>query len=206
MSIQFLYKDGEEAAVDECGRPEPMDYVVDEKQYRLETLSPYTQCLTKLSQEESGKRVAIHIEDGAKADTDIAMRENFSKRNYTLYIDQDKARSFKPLLEKCLSVFAAAKQLASTFLQHKDGLISMRVSLVASSRNIGRLSRPCLLDEEHKRTVLAFMDENPSAVWEQVMEQLGQTSIGFKVLKSTLHDFVRKHCNLSLKKAQVNSK
>ncbi|CAO3693817.1 unnamed protein product [Rhizopus microsporus] len=43
------------------------------------------------------------------------------------------------------------------------------------------------------------MDENSSAVWEQVMEQLRQTFAGFKVSKSTLHDFVRKRCNLSQK-------
>lgn len=74
MSIQFLYKDVKGAVVDECGRPEPIDYIVDEEQYRLETLSPYTQCLCKLSQEESGEWVIMQIEDGAKADADIAMR------------------------------------------------------------------------------------------------------------------------------------
>lgn len=74
MSIQFLYKDGKGAVVDEWGRPEPIDYIVDEEQYHLEILSPYAQCLCKLSQEESGEWVIIQIEDGAKADTGIAMR------------------------------------------------------------------------------------------------------------------------------------
>lgn len=139
MSIQFLYEDGKEAVVDECGRPKSMDYLVDEKQYHHETLSPYTKCLSKLSQEESSERVAMQIEGGAKDDADIAMRETLSKRNYTLYTDQDKVRFFKLLFEKRLSVSATAKQLASMFVQHKDGLSSARVTMIAPSRNVGRL-------------------------------------------------------------------
>lgn len=108
-------------------------------------------------------------------------------------------RSFKPLPEKYLHASVAVKQLVSMFVQYKDGLISMGVLLIASLKKIERLIAPCLLNKEHKRTVLAFMDENSSAVWEQVMEQLRQTFAGFKVSKSTLHDFVRKRCNLSQK-------
>lgn len=52
MSIQFLYEDGNGAVVDEYGRPEPMDYIVDEEQHGLETLSSYTQyCLHCLKTE-----------------------------------------------------------------------------------------------------------------------------------------------------------
>lgn len=39
--------------------------------------------------------MAMQIEDSAKADTDIPMRETSSKRNYTLYTDYDKVRYSK---------------------------------------------------------------------------------------------------------------
>ncbi|KAI8092008.1 hypothetical protein BDF21DRAFT_311289, partial [Thamnidium elegans] len=55
VSVQFLYKDGEGTVVDELGRPEPMDYIVDKEQCRLEALSPYTQYLSKLCQEGNNK-------------------------------------------------------------------------------------------------------------------------------------------------------
>ncbi|KAI9468948.1 MAG: hypothetical protein EXX96DRAFT_492598, partial [Benjaminiella poitrasii] len=48
VSVQFLYKDEKGAVVDELGRLEPMDYIVDKEQYRLEALSPSTQYLSKL--------------------------------------------------------------------------------------------------------------------------------------------------------------
>jgi hypothetical protein len=109
MSIQFLYEDGKGTVVDEYGRPEPMDYIVDEEQYRLETLSSYSQYLSKVRQED--KTEAMQIEDSVKPEIDVAMRETSTKRNYTQYADQNKVRYFKLLFEKCLSASAAAKQL-----------------------------------------------------------------------------------------------
>lgn len=202
MSIQFLYEDGKGTIVDEYGRPEPMDYIVDEEQYRLETLSSYTQYLSKLYQEENNKTEAMQIENSVNAEIDVAMREASIKRNYTLYTNQDKVRFFKLLFEKCLSASATAKQLgihvrtaqrwARQYERDPD-------SIFETCRKTGR---PRLLGEEHKKFILDCIDENPSAALEQVMEQLRQVFTGLKASKTTVHDFVRKSCNLSLKKAQ----
>ena len=48
MNIQFLYENGKDSVVDEYDRPEPMDYIVDEEQFRLETLSSHIQYLAQL--------------------------------------------------------------------------------------------------------------------------------------------------------------
>jgi hypothetical protein len=48
MNIQFLYENGKGSVVDEYGRPEPMDYIVDEEQFRFGTLSSHTQYLAQL--------------------------------------------------------------------------------------------------------------------------------------------------------------
>ncbi|KAL1934550.1 hypothetical protein VTP01DRAFT_6732 [Rhizomucor pusillus] len=154
-------EDGQGNAVDEYGRPEPMDYVVDEEQYAFETRSSYTQYLRNLPCE------SIHGSDTmqtgvAKKDVDILMREASVKRAYTLYTDQDKLPQ-----NSCIS----------TFTRLKDEPSSMRI-LIASSRSVKKNGRPPVL--------------------EQLMERLLQRFEGLKVSKSTVYDFVRTQCNLSL--------
>ncbi|KAL1934962.1 hypothetical protein VTP01DRAFT_4102 [Rhizomucor pusillus] len=89
MSIQFFYEDGQGNAVDEYGRSEPTDYVVDEEQYALETTSSYTQYLCNRTRESDGRSDAMQTDD-VKEDVDVRMREASIKRVYTLYTDQDK--------------------------------------------------------------------------------------------------------------------
>ena len=106
MSFQIFYEDGHGNAVDEYGRPEPMDYIIDEERYALETVSSHTQYLHNQPQENN-----FDVDSMAKDDVDVCMKEALSKRVYTLYTDQDKVRFFKLMFEKVMSASAAAKQL-----------------------------------------------------------------------------------------------
>ena len=141
-----------------------MNCIVNEEQYRLETLSSHTQYLSKLHQEENNETQAMQIEDDVKVVTDVAMREMSIKRNYKLYTDQDRLRLLKLLLDKCLSASAAAKRLSIhvraaqrwTKQYNKDP-----DSIFAKHRKIGR---PHLLNEEHKKVILDCIDENPSVI------------------------------------------
>ncbi|ORE11845.1 hypothetical protein BCV72DRAFT_317998 [Rhizopus microsporus var. microsporus] len=155
-----------------------MVYIIDEEQYALETVSSYTQYLHNQPQEN-----------------------NFD-RAYTLYTDQDKVGFFKLTFEKVISASAAEKQLgihvrttqrwaqmyktdpASIFIKHK------------------KTSRSRILHEEHRQVILEYIDKDLSAILEQVMERLVQKFQDLKVSKSTVYNFVRTECNLSLKKAQ----
>ncbi|CEI86016.1 hypothetical protein RMCBS344292_00463 [Rhizopus microsporus] len=110
MSFQIFYEDGHGNAVDEYGRPEPMDYIIDEERYALETVSSHTQYLHNQPQENNFDVDSMADED-AKDDPDICMKEASSKRAYTLYTDQDEVRFFKLVFEKVLSASAAARQL-----------------------------------------------------------------------------------------------
>jgi transposase len=110
MSIQFFYEDGQGNAIDEYVRPEPMDYVVDEERYALETISSYTRYLHNRPRKSDAKSVARETED-AKRNVDVRMWEASAKRAYMLYTDQDKVRFFKLMFEKVLIAWAAAKQL-----------------------------------------------------------------------------------------------
>ncbi|KAL1934460.1 hypothetical protein VTP01DRAFT_6642 [Rhizomucor pusillus] len=109
MSNQFSYEDGQGLVVDEHGRPEPMDYIVDEEVYALQTVSPHTQYLRNIACERNCESFTMHIDE--PKDIDIRMREATTKRTYTIYTDQDKVRFFKLMFERVLSASAAAKQL-----------------------------------------------------------------------------------------------
>ncbi|KAL1929529.1 hypothetical protein VTP01DRAFT_1667 [Rhizomucor pusillus] len=69
--------------VDERGCPEPMDYVVDEEVYALQTVSSLAQYLRSISCERNYEPVATHIDK--PKDIDIRMRETTPRRAYTTY-------------------------------------------------------------------------------------------------------------------------
>ena len=102
---------GKGSIVKEYDRSKPMDYIVDEEPFRLETLSSHTQYLAQLPLKSEKRIDAMQVEKKAKPKGDAIMREISVKRNYTRYSDQDKVRFFKLLFERCLSAAAAAKQL-----------------------------------------------------------------------------------------------
>ncbi|CEG75259.1 hypothetical protein RMATCC62417_10332 [Rhizopus microsporus] len=207
MNIQLLFENGKGSVVDEYGRPEPMDYIVDEEQFRLETLSSHTQYLAQLPLESEKGIEAMQIEkEVLKPHNDVNMRETSVKRNYTRYSDQDKVRLFfKLLFEKCLSAAAAATQLgihvrtaqkwAKQYEKDPDSVFEKR----------RKTSRPHILQEEHRSAILACIDENPSVVLDEVMKKLKQIFTELKVSKTTLFDFVKQNCNLSLKKSSASA-
>lgn len=79
----------------------PMDYIVDDETYALETVSSHTQHLCNMPHEP----VAMQTDDPKAAD--VRMGEATIKRAYTLYSDQGKVQF---MFEKVLSSSAAAKQ------------------------------------------------------------------------------------------------
>jgi transposase len=206
MNIQFLFENGKGSVVDEYGRPKPVDYIIDEEQFRLETLSSHTQYLSQLPLESEKRIDAMQVEKEAKPNGDVIMRETSVKRNYTHYSDQDKVRFFKLLFERCLSAASAATQLgihvrtaqkwAKQYEKDPDSIFEKR-------RKTGR---PHILHDEHKKAILECIDENPSIVLDEVMKKLKQMFTELKVSKTTLFDFVKQHCNLSLKKARLQPK
>ncbi|KAG1378110.1 hypothetical protein G6F60_015302 [Rhizopus arrhizus] len=52
-----------------------------------------------------------------------------------------------------------------------------------------KTGRTRILHEEHKQVILEYIDENPSAVLEQVMERLLQKFQDLKASKSTIYNF-----------------
>lgn len=100
----------------------------------------------------------------------------------------------QPLQNSWVSTFVRLKRWAKMYEKDPES--------IAKRKKTGR-SR--ILGEEHKKVILEYFDENPSIVLEQLMEQLLQRFQALKVSKSTMYNFVRMECNLSLKKAHFQS-
>ncbi|OAD79209.1 hypothetical protein PHYBLDRAFT_139244 [Phycomyces blakesleeanus NRRL 1555(-)] len=67
MNIQLLFEDGKGSVIDKYGRPEPMDYTIDEEQFRLETLSSPTQYFAQFPLESENKVEIMQMKKETKA-------------------------------------------------------------------------------------------------------------------------------------------
>ncbi|KAG1050515.1 hypothetical protein G6F43_007222 [Rhizopus delemar] len=180
MSTIFLCEDGHGNVVDEKGGPEPMDYIVDENEFVVETLATHSEYMQTTSSSESSLTSPMLIEK--PKDEDTRMKEANVKRDYVRYTVQDKARFFDLKIERCMSAAAGY-----------------------SHSNSVQMGRKCILTEDHKMTVINFIDTNPSASVIEVTEHLLSRFHDLKVSRSTVYNFMRGECNLSLKKADFHS-
>jgi len=106
--MQFLYEDGQGHVVDEHGI-EPMDLVVDEELFAIETISSRTQFLMNKPPERPFNPV-VHSVANERSIEDVDM-ELCNKRRYTVYSNEDKTKFFHLFFSKCLNASAAARQL-----------------------------------------------------------------------------------------------
>ncbi|CEG76421.1 hypothetical protein RMATCC62417_11318 [Rhizopus microsporus] len=138
-------------------------------------------------------------------DEDIHMKEANTKRDYVRYSVQDKVRFFDLKIEKCMSASAAAKQLGIHIqtAQRWDKQYNMCPdSIFDVCKQTGR---KCILSKEHKTAVINFIDGNPTASVVEVTEHLLNRFSDLKVSRSTIYNFMKSECNLSLKKADFHS-
>ncbi|ORZ18087.1 hypothetical protein BCR42DRAFT_490731 [Absidia repens] len=60
------------------------------------------------------------------------------------------------------------------------------------------------LGDEHKRHLIEFIDDNPSAIIDQAVDSLTKQFEGLVIKKTVVHEFMKNECNLSLKKAHFH--
>lgn len=84
--MQFFYEDGQGHAVDENG-VEPMDLVVDEELFAIETISSRTQFLANRPPERPSNPVMNPVVDEWSSE-DVYM-ELCNKQSYTVYSNED---------------------------------------------------------------------------------------------------------------------
>ncbi|KAG0743972.1 hypothetical protein G6F60_003385 [Rhizopus arrhizus] len=106
--MQFFYEDGQGRIVDENG-VEPMDLVVDEEPFSIETISSRTQFLMNKTPD---RPIHTMVPAAAEKHSEDVPMKLFNKRRYIFYSDDEKIRFFHLFFSKCLNVSAAARQLS----------------------------------------------------------------------------------------------
>jgi transposase len=203
MSAIFLFEDGHGNVVDENGGPEPMEYIVDQNEFIVESIATHSEYLKNMPSCESSSVCPMLIEK--PKDEDIRMKEADTKRDYVRYTVQDKARFFDLKIEKCMSASAAAKQLGIHIRTAQRWVKQYNMRPDSIFEVCKQVGRKCILSEEHKTAVIDFIDANPSAAVVEVTEHLLNRFNDLKVSRSTVYNFMRSECNLSLKKADFHS-
>ncbi|SAL97564.1 hypothetical protein [Absidia glauca] len=126
-------------------------------------------------------------------------------KNDVRYTVQDKVRFFDLKIEKCMSASAAAKQLGIHIRTAQRWVRQYSLCPDGIFDNCKQVSRKCILSKEHKSVIINFIDANPSASIVEVTEHLLNQFDDLKVSRSTVYNFMKSECNLSLKKADFHS-
>ncbi|KAI9013756.1 hypothetical protein CLU79DRAFT_768611, partial [Phycomyces nitens] len=162
----------------------------------VESIATHSEYLKNMPSCESSSVCPMLIEK--PKDEDIRMKEADTKRDYVRYTVQDKARFFDLKIEKCMSASAAAKQLGIHIRTAQRWVKQYNMcpdSIFEVCKQVG----------QHKTAVIDFIDANPSAAVVEVAEHLLNRFNDLKVSRSTVYNFMRSECNLSLKKADFHS-
>ncbi|KAK4516961.1 emp24p/erv25p- protein [Mucor velutinosus] len=104
----------------------------------------------------------------------------------------------------------------TTIPQYVDGVLCQSKSMLLANEqrypkaikidvSAEMVGHECILTEEHKTTVINFIDANPSATVAEMTEHLSTQFHDLKVSHSTVYNFIRSECNLSLKKTDFHS-
>ncbi|CEG63160.1 hypothetical protein RMATCC62417_00352 [Rhizopus microsporus] len=75
----FLYEDGCGNVVDENGRPEPMDYIIDQSEFIVETIATHSEYLKHVAPSEFSRIYPMLVEKLKEEDT--RMKEANIKRD-----------------------------------------------------------------------------------------------------------------------------
>ncbi|KAG1056780.1 hypothetical protein G6F43_001349 [Rhizopus delemar] len=183
MNAQFLYEDGQGNIMNEQNTEKTL--ASDEGEQHSDPInSTEMQSESRPNNEEEG----------------IDARKKLKKRQArSVYTDQEKESFFKLKFEKCLSASAAAKQLginartaqrwSQEYDKDPDGVFDNKKR---------KTERKPALQEEHKRYLQDYIDENPTAVLDEVMDNLTRTFGGPKISKSSVYNFLTTDCSLAI--------
>lgn len=127
-----------------------------------------------------------------------------NKRRYTFYSDDEKTRFFHLFFSKNLSASAAARQLGIHIRAAQRWVKRYYEDPESIFEKKKKSGRHRILREEHKRFLLNYIDENPSAVLTEVVESLTQNFVDLNVSRSAVYNFMTAQCNLSIKQAQFH--
>lgn len=109
-------------------------------------------------------------------------------------------------IEKCLKAAVAAIMLGIHERTAQKWWTQYKKNCDFSFKNNDKKNGPDpTLGEQHKAFLVNYVDENPLAVVDQVMESLIQEFEGLSVKKTAVHRFMKEECQLTFKKTQFHA-
>lgn len=211
LPFEFRYEDGQNNLVDETGAPALDETDIDDclPLERLTDLIEYTSIKISL-QTVVGKDIdSISVEDDDTVDETKKESMVASKtRNYRIYSIKDRERFFEFwIVRPHWSIAAIAKELrilsrnAQRWVKEfkEQGEVDVPVA-----KPRGKVPYP-KLNDDHKEYLTKYVEENPSAILDEMMDNLSETFMDLTVSRSTLHSFLKKECAISFKLARKES-
>ncbi|CAO3591757.1 unnamed protein product [Absidia cylindrospora] len=128
------------------------------------------------------------------------------KRNYSTHSEDLKSLVIAYHLGKLVSATKAGKEYGVDARTTQQWIKAYKESGQKDETN-DKKSKPGpkpRLGDEHKRVIIDFVDNNSSAVVDQVVDSLTKQFEGLVIKKTVVHDFMKNECNLSLKKAHFH--
>ncbi|KAI9282316.1 hypothetical protein BY458DRAFT_552534 [Sporodiniella umbellata] len=178
-----ILADGHGNVVDENGGPEPTEYIVDQDEFVVVAFATHSEYLKNIPSCEFSSLCPMLTEKSK--DEEICMKDVNVKRDCVRYTVQDKLGIH----------IRTAQRWARQYSLCPDDIFD----------NGKQVGRKCILSKEHKTVIINFIDASPSASIVEVTEHLLNQFDDLKVSRSTVYDFMKSKCNLSLKKADFHS-
>jgi transposase len=192
--MQYFYEDGTGNVFDEKG--DEATTFIEEKSFRLRKLTDLRKYI---------KNTEVHFE--LEEPEDIMMEETPPKKEratqYNIYTDEDRRRYFYFMSEKLMKPKEAAKaanvnyDTARKWKQIYDRDPEKNIPLKKTNRTPNRPVSQ--LNENHKKHLISFFDENPSAYIQDAVDDLTTSFAGLEIRKSRVAEFMKEECNLSIK-------
>ncbi|GAB5587650.1 hypothetical protein Unana1_02550 [Umbelopsis nana] len=198
----FLYEDGQGNVLNEDGE-DAMAVDSDTETIQLEQLTnrdTHIQYLLENAKEESmeeNEETEEETEEEKEKETQIKEY----KKTYTLYSDTQKYKDILYTLQKLGSARKAgikydvndrtAQRWWKAYMEDPNTFFDPKRRDAATKK----------LDDGHKEHLIKYLDENPSAVIDQVMESLAQQFDGLDISKTSVHRFMTDECQLTFKKS-----
>jgi transposase len=207
---RVLFEDGKGNLTDEDGvEVSVVDMEVDEIEYPLEDITNYDSYLdlkppekpVKVKQEVEQQPYETKVEDEANNKKTRTYRSHKAEvKNYFFYLVHEKNKSIRSAAAELKVPQSTAQSWMKKANQAGDDDFEERKS--GSGRPVGR---PPILGLEHKEFLTNLIDEKPSLVLDEMMENLMNQFSNLQIKKTALYNFVTEKCSISLKRAHFHA-
>lgn len=203
MEFKILFDDGQGNIVDEDGNdPMAADYPeLDKELEMLTNMEMYSTCQYEQNQQKEEQQ-----DETMTQQQQVETASKHKKRHYNSHSEDVKSIVIDYHLEKLVSAAQAGKKygVAARVAQRWIKEYKESVRQEEPENNKKKPGPKPRLGDEHKRHLIEFIDDNPSAIINQAVDSLTKQFEGLVIKKTVVHEFMKNECNLSLKKAHFH--